>query len=129
MFENSNHCFIMRLRADQTTQVVMIHTRSQNGRHRELHFRSQLLPTESGGGAQCLSAFVDLTDQKRAEGRLSEALREKVVLLKEIHHRVKNNLQIISSLLNLQSRQIKRSAHLGDLSRKLRPRATHGSHP
>ena len=67
---------------------------------------------ERGEAAYYDGVVKDITMQKQAEFKIRTSLQEKEVLLKEIHHRVKNNLQIINSLLSLQSRHTQDSSTL-----------------
>jgi PAS domain S-box-containing protein len=71
-----------------------------------------LNPIETDEGPMVLSAVVDISDRKQKEERIHNALKEKDVLLGEVHHRVKNNLQIIHSLLDLQSARLSDQAAL-----------------
>ena len=65
-----------------------------------------LSPIETEEGVLVSAAIRDTSERKLVETKLRSSLQEKEVLLKEVHHRVKNNLQIVSSMLNLQMEQI-----------------------
>jgi len=73
----------------------------------EFPFEISVATWDSENGHYTTSIIRDVTDRKITEQKLQKSIKEKEMLLKEIHHRVKNNLMIISSLLNLQSGYIK----------------------
>lgn len=74
-----------------------------------------LSPISTSEGDLFTAAIRDITERKRIEAQAKEAFR-KEVLLKEIHHRVKNNLQVVASMLNLQSEYLTDERLLGILA-------------
>lgn len=82
--------------------VGEFHNKKKNG---ELFWESALITpvkNDKGETVRYLAIKQDITEQKANDEKLKQSLKEKEVMLREIHHRVKNNLQIISSLLKLQ---------------------------
>jgi PAS domain S-box-containing protein len=85
----------------------------------DVHGHTRVIVTKKGlfvdsrGERFIVGVIRDVSEEKRKEARLRDSLQEKEVLLKEVHHRVKNNLQIISSLLFLQQEGIEDPAIQG----------------
>ena len=111
---------------DATRYEVEI--RSKSGERISLEINTQLI-YKDGKPVGVQGIARDISERKQMEARIQAALAEKETLLREVHHRVKNNFQVIMSLMALQADRYSEPGAAEELHRHAEPDQVDGAHP
>ncbi|HEX6802740.1 MAG TPA: PAS domain S-box protein [Terriglobales bacterium] len=112
---SGRHAYLQSPEMRSMGQGLELHARRKDGSQCPVDIT--LSPLPGSGEPRVLAAIRDITEHKLADEKLRESLREKDVLLREVHHRVKNNLAVICSLFYLESTYAK-DAHTAQVFRE-----------
>lgn len=122
----ANWPLVRAVRGDYVRDVEILFRKLDTGQEHIFSITNVPVLNSNGTVSLIVQTLLDVTDRERAKQALRVSLTEKEALLKEVHHRVKNNLQVITSLLRLESG---RSTHsdtrdvLGDMQGRIRSMA------
>lgn len=95
--------------------VETFHLCPKQAGERWVEIRGRVIAAGDGSAPRLMGTVMDVTERTRAAERLSASLAEKEVLLREVHHRVKNNLQSLLSLVQMERRRTRDDALRGRL--------------
>ncbi len=100
-----NDMYIKRIAGEEIPNKYEVELISKHGKIIPVEINATLIEYE--GKPADMAIIRDISERKLVEKEIQKSLKEKEMLLSEIYHRVKNNMQIITSLLRLQSRKVK----------------------